>query len=73
MCVTLIAGHGDSGDDIEDGRWGALLDALEAGGARAGAGFRADEGGLGRAWHEWLNSPFSAFASPRFLSWMPPA
>ena len=32
---------------IEDGRWGALLDALEAGGARAGAGFRADEGGLG--------------------------
>jgi len=45
--VILTAGHGDSDDDIEDGRWGALLDALEAGGARAGAGFRADEGGLG--------------------------
>ena len=41
---------------------------LEAGGARAGAGFRADEGGLGRAWHKLLNSPFSTTHLPSLVS-----
>jgi hypothetical protein len=55
--AQLIVGHSHSrgekknieerDDEEEGGRWGALLDALDAGGARAGAGFRVVVGGAG--------------------------